>query len=172
MHLKKSRHFLLLIIMMGLGLTFLVASDIISPEKTTTGSTLSSTSDTDQVIPLIYHMSFMSRYTQKLYFAGEAENWELADLYSHEVEEIGEVLAEQGYEYHGIDVGELVSQMMLPQIEKVEDAIDAQDPRLFAENYQILIDSCNSCHIASEYEIIKVAIPEVNPYAQDFSVQE
>lgn len=172
MHLEKSRHFLLVIIMMGLALSFLVASEIISPEKTTTEHTVKSISDTDQIIPLIYHMSFMSQYTQKLYFAGEAENWELADLYSHEVEEIGEVLAEQGYEYHGIDVGELVAQMMLPQIEKVEDAIDAQDPRLFAENYQILIDSCNSCHVASEYEIIKLTIPEVNPYAQDFSVQE
>lgn len=124
----------------------------------------------DQLIPLIYHMSFMSQYTQKLYFAGQAENWELADLYSHEIEEIGEDL--EGYTYHGIDIGNLVAQMMLPQIEKVEEAIDAQDSRLFAENYQILIDSCNSCHVASDYEVLKVTIPEVNPYAQDFSVQE
>lgn len=172
MHLKKSRHFLLVIIIMGLGLSFIVASDIISPEKTTNEHTATEVSDTDQIIPLIYHMSFMSRYTQKLYFAGEAENWELADLYSHEIEEIGQNLAEKGYVYHDIDVGELVTQMMLPQIEKLEDAIDAQDPRLFAENYRILIDSCNSCHVASDYSIIKVDIPEDNPYAQDFSVQE
>ncbi len=47
-------------------------------------------------IPLIYHMSFISRYAQKLYFAGDAENWELADIYSHEIEEISAHIVSRG----------------------------------------------------------------------------
>lgn len=167
---SPHKSLLLILLLCATGLTFTTISCNDSMQEEANATTLSLDSEPgDQVIPLIYHMSFMSRYTEKLYFAGAAENWELADLYSHEIEEIGESL--DGYTYHGLDIGELVAQMMLPQIEKVEDAIDAQDARLFAENYQILIDSCNSCHVASDYEILRVTIPQVNPYAQDFSVQ-
>lgn len=120
-------------------------------------------------IPLIYHMSFISRYTKKLYFSGEAENWELADIYSHEIEEIAEGIIEQNHvDDDGINVSNLMESMLLPQIEQVEEAIDSQDRELFRERYNILIQTCNQCHTAANYGAVKVTIPQSNPFNQEF----
>jgi hypothetical protein len=122
-------------------------------------------------IPLIYHMSFISRYAQKLYFAGEAENWELADIYSHEIEEISADIVSRGEMHDGINISELMETMLLPQIEQLEEAIDSGDREMFMDRYSVMIQSCNSCHDASDYGAVKVTVPDVNPYAQDFSVE-
>lgn len=120
-------------------------------------------------IPLIYHMSFISRYAQKLYFAGDAENWELADIYSHEIEEISADIV-SGEEMHdGINISELMESMLLPKIEQLEEAIDSGDREMFLDRYNVMIQSCNSCHEASDYGAEKVTVPDINPYAQDFS---
>ena len=122
-------------------------------------------------IPLIYHMSFISRYAQKLYFAGEAENWELADIYSHEIEEISADIVSRGEMHDGINISELMETMLLPQIEQLEEAIDSGDREMFMDRYSVMIQSCNSCHDASDYGAVKVTVPDVNPFAQDFSVE-
>lgn len=120
-------------------------------------------------IPLIYHMSFMSRYTKKLWFAGMEENWDLAYLYSHEVEEIGEDLIDGEYVHKTHRLAPLLEAMLLPQVEEVEEAIMARDLVLFESSYRNLIQSCNSCHVATDYGVVKVAVPTVNPFNQDFS---
>ena len=63
---------------------------------------------------MIYHMSFISRYAQKLYFAGEAESWELADIYSHEIEEISTEIVSRREMHDGINISELMGSMLLP----------------------------------------------------------
>lgn len=119
-------------------------------------------------IPLIYHMSFISRYTQKLYFAGEAENWELADIYNHEIEEISEDIVTRGEMHDGIDISQLMESMLLPQVERVEEAIDAGDRQMFMDRYNVMIQTCNQCHTASDYGAVKVAVPKTNSFNQDF----
>ena len=37
--------------------------------------------------PLGEQMGYLQRYVEKLYFAGQAQNWELADFYAHELGE-------------------------------------------------------------------------------------
>ena len=125
----------------------------------------------EDVIPLIYHMSFIQQYTTKLYFSGMEENWGLADIYAHELEEISEIIIDGNIVDDGVDVSNLMNSMLLPQIESVEEAIDAQDRRMFEERYQTLIQTCNQCHQASDYGLVKVTIPETNPFAQDFSTE-
>jgi len=119
-------------------------------------------------IPLIYHMSFISRYTKKLYFSGEAENWELADIYSHEIEEISEGIIKENLVHDEINISELMESMLLPQIERVEEAIEHQDREMFLDRFNILIQSCNQCHIASNYGAVMVTIPQTNSFNQEF----
>ena len=134
-----------------------------------------STADVDHLqaekpeLPLIYHMSFISRYSKKLYFAGEAENWELADIYNHEIEEISEGIAESGEMHDGINISELMETMLLPQVESIEEAIDSGDREMFLDRYNVMIQTCNQCHAASDYGAVKVIVPETNPFNQDFS---
>ncbi len=121
-----------------------------------------------QSIPLIYHMSFISRYTKKLYFAGDAENWKLADIYNHEIEEISEGIIEDNIVHDGINISSLMESMLIPQIERVEEAINNRDREMFQERYNILIQTCNQCHTATDYEAVQVMIPEINPFNQKF----
>ncbi|MDR9419786.1 hypothetical protein [Gracilimonas sp.] len=123
-------------------------------------------------VPLIYHMSFMQRYATKLYFSGMAENWELADIYAHEIEELSETIIDGNHMDDGIDVSGLLESMLPPQIELIEEAIDAQDRQRFESNYQTMIQTCNQCHQAANYGAVKITVPTSNPFAQDFSLPE
>lgn len=138
------------------------------------------TSDSDETVggddhsglALIYQMSFMNRYAQKLYLAGVAENWELADIYSHEIEEIAETIIDENHIDDGVNVSELMEAMLVPQIEQIENSIDERDLLQFQEKYNILVQTCNQCHIAANYGAVKVTVPENNPFNQDFSAEE
>lgn len=123
-------------------------------------------------VPLIYHMSFMQRYATKLYFSGMEENWELADIYAHEIEELSETIIEGNHMDDEVDVSGLLETMLPPQIELIENAIDAQDRQMFESNYQTMVQTCNQCHQAANYGAVKVSVPTVNPFAQDFSAPE
>lgn len=120
-------------------------------------------------LPLIYHMSFISRYATKLYFAGEAENWKLADIYNHEIEEVTEDIVAGGEMHDEINVSQLMESMLLPQVEQVEVAIDVRDREMFLNRCSVMIQTCNQCHAAADYGAVKVTVPETNPFSQDFS---
>jgi len=122
-------------------------------------------------LPLIYQMSFLQLYSEKLYLAGEAGNRELADMYAHEIEEISEMLIKEEVTYEGMDIGGMTETMLLPALEKVEAGIDSGDPDSFREAYTNLIQSCNSCHSATGHAFIKVTVPDRNRFNQEFSAQ-
>lgn len=123
-------------------------------------------------VPLIYHMSFMQRYSVKLYFAGMEENWGLADIYAHEIEELTETIIEGNHMDDDVDVSGLLETMLPPQIEQIEDAIDAKDRNMFESNYQTMVQTCNQCHQAANYGLVQITVPETNPFNQDFSAPE
>lgn len=120
-------------------------------------------------VPLIYHMSFIQRYSTKLYFAGLEENWGLADIYAHELEELSEVIIEGDMIDDGINISDLMKTMLPPQIEKVEQAIDNKNLVMFKRGYENMIQTCNQCHQEADYGLVKITIPEQNHFNQDFS---
>ena len=126
----------------------------------------------EEGLPLIYHMSFISRYAKKLYFAGEAESWVLADIYNHEIEEISEGIVASGEMHDGINVSQLIESMLLPQVERIEEAIDSGDREMFLDRYNVMIQTCNQCHAASDYGAVKVTVPQSNPFNQDFNANK
>lgn len=142
------------------------------PEETLADTTahLDSNENYSETVPLIYHMSFIQRYSTKLYLAGMAENWGLANIYAHELEELFEVISEGNMMDDGIDISRLMDTMLPPQLEKVGESIDNQDLTQFKKNYEDMIQTCNQCHKAAEYGLIKITIPEHNTFNQDFSV--
>ena len=115
---------------------------------------------------LLLLMSFSQQYLEKLHLAGEAQNWPLADLYAHELEEIGEALRDSGYEVHGTPLASMARGAFLPAVERVEEAIDAADTEAFASAFETVVSTCNSCHAATGYEAIRIIVPEdyTRPY--------
>lgn len=153
-------------------ITSLIFIGIACQSENRPGDHMDSNEHYGETVPLIYHMSFMQRYSTKLYFAGMEENWGLADIYAHEIEELMETIISENHMDDEVDVSGLLETMLPPEIEKIESAIDARDKDMFEENYQTMVRTCNQCHQAANYGLVKITVPEVNPYNQDFSVPE
>lgn len=165
--MKKTYLFILILSAIGLiFVNYLLTNSLIQKQQE---KDMEHANEAHQPMPLIYQMSFMQHFSTKLYLAGVEENWELADFYSHELEEIAEEIVEHDVEYDGNDISKLTEDILLSQIELLEDAIDANDLPAFKRNYQTLINSCNACHTATGHSMVKIAIPTGNPYNQDFS---
>ena len=95
----------------------------------------------------------------------------LADIYNHEIEEISEGIVASGEMHDGINVSQLIESMLLPQVERIEEAIDSGDREMFLDRYNVMIQTCNQCHAASDYGAVKVTVPQSNPFNQDFSAE-
>ena len=110
--------------------------------------------------PLGEAMGYLQRYVEKLYFAGQAQNWELADFYAHEVGETAEDIMSAKVVAEGVEVSKLMTTMLPPAEQGVQEAMQARDPALFQTRYEALVDTCNACHQEAKHGFMKITIPE------------
>jgi len=115
-----------------------------------------------------------ARHT-KLWFAGQAGNWPLAD---YEADELGEGF-DAIIKYHPIRKEmpvapkDAIPRMITEPLASVRDAIRQQDHALFAERYDALTMACNNCHRATNVGFNQIQRPETNPFPnQIFSAPE
>jgi len=114
-------------------------------------------------------MGTLQNHHAKLWFAGENENWKLADFEIHEIEETMEDLMN----YQSDREESKMIEILNPAIEGIEDAIEQKDPELFKRSYISLTNACNKCHQATGYEFNRVKVPEISNFSnQDFSTLE
>lgn len=114
-------------------------------------------------------MARMQTYMQKLHFAGQNENWKLAQFYTHELEETMEDIIDHNVVDEGTEISGLVKTMAFPNIEKLEKMIESEDKTSFVEGYQLLLRSCNNCHVTTNHEFIKIITPKNEDFInQDF----
>jgi len=106
-------------------------------------------------------MSSIQVHHEKLCFAGNAQNWQLADFEIHEIMEAVDDI--QHYATERPEVKELP--MLLPVLDSVNEAIKKQDKNLFNKNFVILTNTCNECHKAVDYDFNRVKIPETPPFS-------
>jgi hypothetical protein len=98
-----------------------------------------------------------------LWFAGDAGNWGLTDYMIHELEELVEDMEEINPVYREVQVAELLREMTVPAIERMEDAVEAEDRAAFAQAYDQLTTACNACHVASDRAAIVMQRPTAPP---------
>lgn len=95
----------------------------------------------------------------KLFYAGSAGNWALADFF---VEELGEQF-EKVEQYHpkdeGINIAQLIPSLMEPALDSMDKAIDSKNPTEFIEKYALLTTSCNNCHEAAAHPFVFIIQP-------------
>ncbi|SNS52769.1 hypothetical protein SAMN05421640_0529 [Ekhidna lutea] len=124
-----------------------------------------------EAYPVLETMGYYQRFSQKLWLAGINKNWELADFYTHELEEVTEHLIEGDVIHDDYNLSNLTVQMLLPKIEKVEEAIRQKDEVLFLDNYKLMISSCNLCHNTTKHNFIKITTPnDSSIWNQNFSL--
>ena len=102
----------------------------------------------------------------KLWFAGQAGNWPLADY------EIGEL--NEGFEnVHKLLGGDIVEQHVGAPIAALQKAIDAKDRPAFVATFDKLSAGCNACHHALDHGFIAIQRPAALPYSnQVFAPQK
>jgi hypothetical protein len=101
----------------------------------------------------------------RLWWAGEAGNWNLA---YYMVSELGEAL--RGIEETNGDAPELQPEklsdvmpaIMNPAVRGVQDALAKKDKAAFASAYDRLSASCNACHATAGVEFLHIQRPETS----------
>jgi hypothetical protein len=102
----------------------------------------------------------------KLWFAGHAANWPLADY------EIGEL--QEGFD----DVsrllgGDIVQQHVGAPLAALQKAVDAKNSVVFTTAFDNLSAGCNACHHTLDHGFIAIQRPTLLPYSnQDFAPQK
>ncbi|MBS1928762.1 MAG: hypothetical protein IT254_02110 [Chitinophagaceae bacterium] len=110
-------------------------------------------------------MSGIQVHHAKLWFAGQAQNWKLADF---EINEIKESLS--GIEKYCSDRPEIKKlSMIIEPINNLSRAVISKNISQFKSSYAILTSTCNSCHQATNHDYNIIIQPVTPPYSnQDF----
>lgn len=110
-------------------------------------------------------MSGIQMHHAKLWFAGQNQNWELADF---EINEIKEAL--EDIPKYCSDRPEVKSIGMInAPIDSISHAIQQKNLQLFKSSFILLTNTCNNCHKGTEHGFNVVTIPTNLPVVnQDF----
>lgn len=104
-------------------------------------------------------MFHQQRFMDKLWFSSKSGNWELASFYLHELEENTEGLIEEQHIEEGQNISHLARQLLVPALQEVEKSVRQQDSVVFKDAYQLVVNRCNQCHIATNHSFIKIKTP-------------
>ena len=110
--------------------------------------------------PLLETMGYYQRFSDKLWMSGINQNWELANFYGHELEEVTEEFIRENVDHDGQNLSEIAKQSIAPALEEMEEAINAKDEVLFLRNYKLVTASCNACHATTGHSFIKIELPD------------
>jgi hypothetical protein len=108
-------------------------------------------------------MATQSHHT-KLWLAGNARNWDLADYQIDELKEGLEDAAKHSPDYKGVPVGRMIENLMMPPIGEIESAIKARDGAKFAAAFEKLTAACNACHEGSNRGFIVIQRPAASSF--------
>jgi hypothetical protein len=108
---------------------------------------------------LVEFMMSVQVHHSKLWLAGNARNWDLADYQADELKELLEEIAKRVPEYRGIPVGKMIEAATMPPLGEIEDAVKARDGKRFASAFDKLTSACNACHEATNRSFIVIQRP-------------
>jgi hypothetical protein len=111
-------------------------------------------------------MSLQQMRHAKLWFAGQAGNWELA---AYEIDELGEgfddiVKFHPTHKDSPVAPKDAIPRMVTEPLKDLRAAIDKKDSQTFERAYNSLTTACNSCHKATNFAFNAVQTPATNPF--------
>lgn len=113
---------------------------------------------------LVEIMMVTQSHHAKLWLAGNASNWDLADYQVDELKEGLEDAAKGIPEYKGVPIGRMIENLMMPSIAEVENAIKAKDRAKFVAAYDKMTVACNNCHQGSNRGFIEIQRPATSAF--------
>lgn len=127
-----------------------------------------SQSNAEQYLPRLGDiMNLIQVRHAKLWFAGQAKNWDLA---SYELAQLRQSLTDAAVFYSGLPVDNVTT--LGQPIQSISDAIAAKDGKRFASAVTELTSGCNACHATMDRGYVAIRIPTDKPFGnQDFRPQ-
>ena len=113
---------------------------------------------------LVEFMMHVQSHHAKLWLAGNARNWELADYQIDELKELLEEITKRVPQYKDLPVGQMIESITMPPIRDVEGAIKARDFAKFTAAFNTLTAACNACHEAANRAFIIIQRPATSPF--------
>jgi hypothetical protein len=98
----------------------------------------------------------------RLWQAGEAQNWLLAQFQLAELRESFAGVVESNGEHAALQpqrLAQVLPAMTNPALAQLQDAIDAHDKAKFEAGYDALSAGCNACHAAAGHEFLVIQRP-------------
>ena len=128
----------------------------------------------DQYVPKLGDiMNAVQFRHMKLWFAGKAQNWALAQYAMVEIRQAFAGIVRAQPKFRGLPVGELVNAALSQPMDAVDAAIKAQDPQQFATAYAQLTAGCNACHAAADHPYVVIKAPDGSAFPnQDFNPKQ
>jgi hypothetical protein len=106
-------------------------------------------------------MSSIQVHHEKLWFAGTAQNWRLADFEIHEMME-----AVDDIKAYASDRPETkYIEMLQVPIDSLNSSIQQKNEPMFKQSFVLLTNTCNNCHTEVNYNFNKVKIPDTPPFS-------
>lgn len=100
----------------------------------------------------------------KLWHAGQAGNWPLADYELDELKEGFEDIVKYHPTHDDAPTGTLATAVIEGEVAALNKAIGAKDRKQFAAGFDKLTAACNACHQSTKHAFIVVQRPTGNPY--------
>lgn len=101
-------------------------------------------------------MTNIQAHHAKLWYAGQYQNWKLADYEIKELQEIVENIKKYNSDRNEV---KLIGMVQGP-LTQVSNSIQNRNSKQFEDNFTTLTKTCNACHLATKYEFNVVKIPE------------
>jgi len=109
-------------------------------------------------------MSLQQMRHLKLWFAGQAKNWPLADYELDELKEGFDDVIKFFPVKDDMKIADMAGSTVMPVLPDVKSAIDARDGGKFAAAFDKLTAACNACHQAANHAFIVIQRPTTSPY--------
>ena len=110
-------------------------------------------------------MSLQQMRHLKLWLAGAAKNWPLADYELDELKEGFDDVIKFFPMKDDMPIGQMAGSTAVPVLPEVKSAIEARDGTKFAAAFDKLTAACNTCHQSSNHGFIVIQRPISSPYS-------
>jgi hypothetical protein len=106
-------------------------------------------------------MTTMQLHMAKLWFAGKADNWNLAQYELDELRETMEGAQALHAKKNGVDISNVLASVL--QISQLGESIDKRNQIGFTRAYDDVRSACNGCHEESGHKFINIIRPAAPP---------
>jgi hypothetical protein len=110
-------------------------------------------------------MMFQQLRHGKLWFAGGAGNWPLADYEIKELREGFETVAKYYPTFNNVPLAEMIDTIRDTNFAELDKAVAERDHGQFVRAFDRLTTACNSCHQANDLAFISIQRPTTPPFS-------